>query len=208
MAASPAPKVVSYDAVILASHETLDFNFADLGVQPGDVISFFAEAIDTAPEAHLARSETVHLVVISVEDYNNFLREQTDLADIEAKYHRVDEPVARPGGGATQARRTPAQALEEKLAKADAKQQDALQQELDGLLAKQNELNQKLNQQAARMESFVRKDPLYDVEAELQETLKKQADAIRESTKENNAASQQIAQRSSPPNGPRQMDSA
>jgi hypothetical protein len=102
---------------------------------------------------------------------------------------------------------TSSDALKDKLAKSYAAQKDALEQELDGLLAKQNELNQKLNKQAERMENFVRKDPLYDVEAELQDTLKKQADAIRASTKENNATSQQIAQRSSPPSGPRQMDS-
>jgi hypothetical protein len=201
-----APKVVNYDAIILSARETLDFNFKELGVQPGDIISFFGEAIDTSPEAHLAHSETVSLVVISVEDYNNFLREQSDLADIEGKYtelmnqlHDLVEDQKKLGSASD--------ALKDKLAKADAKQKDALQQQLDGLLAKQNELNQKLGKQAERMENFVRKDPLYDVEAELQETLRRQADAIRESTKENNASSQGIAQRSSPAGGARQMDS-
>ena len=67
---------------------------ADGRLDPGDVISMFAEVTDTALQPHIARSETVRLMVISVEDYNNFLREQTDLAETEAKYallkNRVD----------------------------------------------------------------------------------------------------------------------
>ena len=43
------------------------FDIKDLGVQPGDTISFFAEAVDTCPEPHLARSKTVHLMVISTD---------------------------------------------------------------------------------------------------------------------------------------------
>ena len=56
---------------------------------PGDVISMFAEAIDTAPEANLARSQTINLTVISEEDYNSFLREQNDISDIEGKYSEL-----------------------------------------------------------------------------------------------------------------------
>ncbi len=85
----PAPKIVSYESIVRNSHETLDFDLAQMGVKAGDVISLFAEALDTAPQTHLARSQTVRLSVISVEDYNNFLREQTDLADAEAKYSRA-----------------------------------------------------------------------------------------------------------------------
>jgi len=89
-----------HDGIVRDSHETVDFQFASLGVQPGDVISFFAEAEDTAPEPHLARSQTVRLLVISVEEYNNFLREQTDIADAAAKYAAL---YGRPSGSAEDA---------------------------------------------------------------------------------------------------------
>jgi len=95
--------------------------------------------------------------------------------------------------------------MEAQLAKADEKQREALTRELDGLLAKQNELNQKLDQHAGRMDEFVRDNPLYDVEKELQKLLREQAQNIRQSTGTNNAAARNIAQRSSPPEGVRQL---
>jgi hypothetical protein len=76
---------------------------------------------------------------------------------------------------------------------------------LDKITAEQNELNQKLNQQAGRMEDFVRADPLYDVEKDLQELLRQQAGAIRQSTRTNDAAVRAVAQRSSPPAGGRRL---
>ena len=199
-----APKVVTYDSILRDSRESVDFNFAELGVEPGDVISLFAEAIDTAPEPHLARSETVRLMVISVEDYNNFLREQTDLADTGAKYEELMDKL-RELIEDQKKLGTDAEKLKEQAAKADPKQADDLTRRLDDLIAKQNELNEKLNQQAGRMENFVREDPVYDVEKELQKTLREQAANIRQSTSTNDAAARDIAQQSSPPEGGRQV---
>lgn len=199
-----APEVITNEAIVRDSHASFDFNFADLGVNPGDVISLFAEAVDTAPQPHLARSQTVRLMVISVEDYNNFLREQTDVADAEAKYAELNNDLQELIENQKQLSEA-AQKLKEQLAKADSKQREALTQALDGLLARQNELNQKLNQQAGRMETFVRENPLYDVESDLQELLNEQARNIRQSTGTNSATSGEIAQKSSPANGPRQL---
>lgn len=200
----PDPKVVTYDTLVRNSHEVVDFNFGEMGVQPGDVVSLFAEAVDTAPKRHLARSQTVRLLVISVEDYNNFLREQTDLADLEAKYgalmddlQELIEDQKKLGEAA--------QKLKNQVAAAKAGGRDDLTRQLDALLAKQNELNEKLNKHADRMEHFVRQDPLYDVERDLQEWLQREAENIRESTGANDAAARDIAQRSSPPSGPRQL---
>jgi hypothetical protein len=55
------------------------------------------------------------------------------------------------------------------------------------------------------MENFVREHPLYDVEQDLQKMLSQQAQNIRESTHDNSSAARDIAQRSSPPGGPRQL---
>ena len=199
-----APKIFKQPPAALDSRVTADFNFADLGIQPGDVISLFAEAVDNAPQPHLARSQTVRLAVISVEDYNNYLREQTDLADTEAKYAELNDDLQaliekqKALGDA-------AKKLNGQLAKADPKERDALAQQLDGLIAQQNELNQQLNRQAERMDNFVRDQPLYDVEKDLQEMLRQQAENIRSSTQDNNYAAYDIAQRSSPPGGPRRL---
>jgi hypothetical protein len=55
------------------------------------------------------------------------------------------------------------------------------------------------------MDSFVRDNPVYDVEKDLEESLRQQADTIRQSTSTNDAASRQIAQSSSPPSGGRRL---
>jgi hypothetical protein len=195
-----APKVFSYTNIVRDSRETSDFDFATLGVQPGDVVSLFAEAIDTAPQPHLARSQTVRLAIISVEDYNNFMREQTDIADAAEKYAELNEDLQTLIEQQKQLG-SEIDKLQNSLTGADAKKRAEMAQQLDTLIAKQNELNHKLDRQAERMENFVRQNPLYDVEKDLQEELREQAQSIHQSTKTNDAASRDVAQRSSPPGG-------
>jgi ElaB/YqjD/DUF883 family membrane-anchored ribosome-binding protein len=199
-----APKVYLYTNIVLNSRETSDFNFAELGIQPGDQISLFAEALDNAPQPHLARSRTVRLQVISVEDYNNVLREQNDIADADAKYAELNDDLQALIEQQKQLGED-AQKLQDQLAKAGAHPPESLPMQLDKITAQQNELNQKLNQQAGRMESFVRDNPLYDVEKDLQQELRRQAQAIRQSTRTNDAAVRAIAERSSPPGGGRRL---
>ena len=199
-----APRVVTYDTMVRDGDETVDFDFASLGVEPGDIISLFAEAVDTAPQPHLSRSQTVRLQVISVEEYNDLLREQTDIEDAAAKYAALNDDLQQLIEE-QQKLGDAAQKLAGQLAKTDPKQRDAFAQELDGLLAKQNELNQKLNHQAERMEHFVREHPLYDVEQDLQGWLRQQAENIRQSTGTNDAAARNIARRSAPPDGGRSL---
>ena len=203
----PVPKVVSYPGIVRESHETMDFDLAELGVKAGDIISIFAEALDTAPQTHLARSQTVRLSVISVEDYNDFLRQQTDLADTQAKYTALMDDLQELIDSQKKLGDL-AQQLEQQAAKANPKARDELASRLDDLLARQNELNRKLNQQAERMEHFVRQNPLYDVERDLQDSLRQEAGQVRQSTAENDAAALDVARRSSPPAGPRQVSSA
>jgi hypothetical protein len=188
-----APKSISYPIGTTAATEHADFDIADLGVQPGDVISFFAEAVDTCPEAHLVRSQTVHLMVISTEDYNNSLRERSDISDIEGKYsdllsefqEDVDEQKA----------------ISDQIAAIQAaKPSQASQEQIDKLLAQQSELNQKLADMAGRMEKFVRDKPLYDIEKDLQQILTQKAAEIRASLAESNSTLQKVAQ-PPPPGG-------
>ncbi|HXP62674.1 MAG TPA: hypothetical protein VN829_19395 [Dongiaceae bacterium] len=191
----PAPKVILYAGIERNRHETLDVDLAEMGVKAGDVISLFAEALDTAPQPHRARSQTVRLSVISVEDYNNYLREQNDLRDTEGKYAALTDDLQelveqqnKLGDLAEQ--------LAGEAAKAKPGQSDEMASRLDALIERQNELNDKLNQQAQRMEHFVRDNPVYDVERDLQESLRQQAGQVRQSTAENEAAARKLAQRS------------
>lgn len=198
------PRTIEYERPSRNARETQPLDLAKMGLKSGDKLSFFAEVIDTAPEAHMARSQTVTLTVISVEEYNDFLRERTDMDDIAAKYSdllkKMNEMVEEQRKLGEQGA-----ALKKELEAAADK--TAAQQKMDALLAKQNELNEQLNKLAGNMDEFVRKDPIYDVEKELGETLKKRAEDIRKSTKANDEAAKAIAERSAPEKGPRQVDS-
>lgn len=194
-----APKNISYHTIVRSVTETAPFDFKDLGLEPGDVISMFAEAIDTAPEANLSRSQIVNLTVISEEDYNTFVREQDDIKDIEAKYaellnqllDRIDEQKKL----GEQIDR-----LKEQLSQAKSEADKAdLQRQLNGLVAKQSELNSKLEKTAGAMENFVRRKPVYDIESEFQNVLSQKAGEIRDSTAADEKALQSIAQQ---PPGP------
>lgn len=202
------PEQKTYTNLVRHVQEVVTLSPQALGAKPGDLISVFAEAADTAPESHTARSRTLHMVVISVEQYNQFLREQLDMKDIQAKYAQLFDQVQ--GLVEEQKKLTESvDALKKDLQKTPNGEADRKQRErqLDQLLARQSELNQKLNDQAERMEQFVRKDPVYDVESDFQQTLKDLASRIRNSTQTNDMASRKVASESSPAQGPRRVDS-
>ena len=192
-----APRIVEYDRVIRNVRETQPLDLTKMPLKSGDTISLFAEALDTAPDEHMARSQTVTLTVISVEEYNDFLRERTDLDDVGAKYSGLLKQLQDLAERQKQ--------LGEQIA-ALKDQSDAAPHKLDALLAKQNDINTQLNKLADAMEKFVREKPLYDIEKELADVVKRNAEMIRESTKNNDGSAKDVAQRSAPPNAPRQLD--
>ena len=195
------PRVVNYDRITLHAHEAMAFDFNKMDLKSGDTVSLFAEAIDNAPEPHLARSKTVTFTVITTAEYNDFLRERVDVADIEAKYAKL---VSEMRDLVEKQKKLGEEiaALKQQLAaaKSDA-EKAAAQKKLDALLAQQNALNTKLNQLADTMEHFVRDQPLYDVEADLKKTLAEKAQEIRDSTKANDDAVKDLAQQQPASNG-------
>jgi hypothetical protein len=201
-----APKIVNFTEITRSTGESLTLDIKQLGVQPGDTIAIFAEAVDTCPEPHLTRTRTLHLMVISTEEYNNYLRERTDISDIQGKYTKllnqfqdlIDEQKE----------------LTEQLKAAQEKAKDPATSketaaQLDKLMQKQAELNKKLGAIADEMDHFVRDKPLYDVESELQNKLAETAGKIRESVGKNDEAlrkKMEEAAQSSPPSQKQQAD--
>lgn len=182
--------------------QNLHFDFSDLGVQPGDQVSLFAEAIDTAPSPHLARSQTVTLTIISVEDYNEFLRQQNDVRDLSDKYQALLEQFQDLRDAQAKLAADEA-ALRSKVS--DQKSAAANLSDFDAMTARQNELNQRLNNLAQRMEQFVRPHPLYDFERDLQRQLTNEALQIEQSTAANDASLKQLATQTSHPDGSRSL---
>lgn len=148
--------------------ETIRIAPSEQGAVPGDVIQVFAEATDIRPDPQMSRSRTLRLEVISEDQYNDFLRTRTEIRDLEAKYSTLHEELREL---ARQQRD-----LAEKAATAGDSSETR-----DKLAAQQSELNSKLDKLAEKMESATRKNPLYDLERDLQRVLDREATRIRES---------------------------
>ncbi|HEY2343836.1 MAG TPA: hypothetical protein VGH90_12420 [Chthoniobacteraceae bacterium] len=197
------PKVTTPTSVTRNLRDSIALDFKQMDIEAGDTFSFFADAIDTAPAAHLARSPVVSITVISTDDYNDYLREQLDLTDIEAKYSDLFNQLH---DLVDEQRKLSQQIDALKQQMAEAKDPAALAPKLDQLLAKQNEINSKLNKLADSMDNFVREKPLYDIESDVQDVLRQKAQQIRDSTAQDDADSQKVGQESSKPDGGRQMN--
>lgn len=167
------PRVTPGDdeAPVREIREELKITPRKMGAKAGDTLSFFADVTDTRPDAQLARSRTLKLEVITEEAYNEYLRLQTEIRDLENKYATFHDEV----------RRLAEEQRELAREAAAAKAEGVEEGERDELAEKQSELNQALEDLANRMENATRENPLYDIEKDLQKVLNEEAKAIRES---------------------------
>lgn len=198
------PRVVLFQDIERYSVQPVPFDFKDLGVSPGDTITFFAEAVDNRPDPQLARSETVQMHVITEEEYNTWLRRNTDLDYLRSKYSELENELI----DLAEEQRQLGEKIEElkaKIAKAGDKASPEDIEKLDQLMAEQNEINRKLDKLADKMAGFVRDSPLYDFEEGFEEYLQARAKMIKEITKQTDKANSQVGQQSSPQGSPRQL---
>lgn len=166
--------------------EAIDVPLQDRFFPPlraGDVVSLFAEGMDSHPSPpHVSRSEVRKLVVIGREDYNDLLRREHTIADLEAKYEDLFEDFRKLLAQQEALSKTAA-ALDKKL---QEKPDDAAaQQQRDALRQTQEKLNKELLSFADNLEKFVSDMPLYDVEKDFQQQLAEQAAGIRQSVAQN-----------------------
>jgi len=159
-------------------------DLALLGAADGDRIVIFAEAVDTRPDPQITRTTSRRLEVITEDQYNDYLREQADVAMIAGKYEQMLERFYR---HVEEQRR-----IEETLAALAAAaaadpEADGLDEALAKAFAEQTEFNRKLEELATGMEEFGRDQPVYDFEKELHEALAGQAAMLRESAAANDA---------------------
>ncbi|MDP0492600.1 MAG: hypothetical protein Q7Q71_16255 [Verrucomicrobiota bacterium JB023] len=157
-------------------------NLQDLGARPGDVVTFFAEAIDNCPEPHLTRTKMRRLEVISPEQYQDYLRKEATVAQVAASY---EEMLARLDSAA-QRQQEIADAMEDLAQRAqDAPLSEEDQEKLDSLRESQNQLNEEIRDLATEMESFADQTPIYDFEEQMQEAMNQMAQELRESVEKN-----------------------
>lgn len=167
-------------------NDTVELPLTELFTPPlkaGEQISFFAEAIDTHPTPpHVARSEIRRLAVISKLEYNDFLRTEHTIADLEKKYDDLFDGLRQLLEQQKQLA-DEAATLDDKLA--ENPDDKTLQEQRDKQKQQQAKLNAELNKSADEMEEFVTDTPLYDVEKDFADMLKEQARQVRESVAKN-----------------------
>lgn len=198
------PKVVRFEDIERYSVQPVPFDFKDLGVSPGDTITFFAEAVDNRPDPQLTRSETVQMHVITEEEYNTWLRRNTDLEYLKSKYSELQNELIDLAEEQRQLGKK-IDELKEKITKAGDKASPQDIEKLDQLMARQNEINRKLDKLADKMANFVRDNPLYDFEEGFEEYLQARAKMIQEITKQTDKSNSQVGQQSSPQGQQRQL---
>lgn len=174
------PLVVPVEGVRRDASASLLFDFVRLGARAGDRVSFFAEAIDTAPEPRLGRSRTVTMTLISEEEYNQHLRENSEVADIAQKYAALTERFAALRDEQAKLAEE-AGALTEKLARQDGKPAPEDEAKAAELAARQDALDAELDALADRLRDFPRPNPVYDFEKDLARQLALQSGALRDS---------------------------
>lgn len=151
------------------------------GIKAGDRVTIFAEAIDTRPDPQISRTSMRRLEVITEDDYNEMLRTKSDVAMIAGKY---EDLVKRLESHIAEQERIEKELADLRERAAEGADPEEVLRDFSRAVAAQHELNQGLDRLADEMEDFGRENPVYDFEKELQEKLREQADALRESTKE------------------------
>ncbi len=176
-----APRVYTYDECRRSVSEVIEMDLESLGVEPGDTISVFAETLDTRPEEpQLAATRILTLVVVSVEEYNAFLRQRVEIGMLAEKYGALVRQLEELAQEQERLNQEVAE-LQRQLAEGKPENREALTDELAARLADQQELNRKIDKLSEEMAEFGRDQPLYDIENSFQELVEAQASALRES---------------------------
>lgn len=188
------PKVFSVQGAGRREEVRVPLPLPDLGVAPGDLISIYAEAIDNRPDPQMGKSQVVHLTVITEEEYNSSLLRQSEISQIWGKYNQLADRLREMVEAQEELVREMEALREEIAATDDPVLKEELAAKLEGMVRQQQGLNEQLATLADDMETFVRENPLYDIEQEFGQRLARGAQAIRESLGEQETAIHALAE--------------
>lgn len=141
---------------------TGEFDLADLGVRPGDEISYFFEAVDNNPhEPNTASSRLYSLRIIALEDYESILRNYAAKRALFSNYYSIAQATRRLGERA--------KASAEKGAQNSVDETQALRKELAELLK--------------NIDQTLSTNSLFDIESEFKDRLAEQRRAVASAQK-------------------------
>ncbi len=158
---------------------TETFDFADLGVRPGDVVDYYVSVVDTDPDhPHTASTRSFRLMIISADQYRDLVQAQATAEDLREKYDewaaRLRELVDEQKRLAEDLARLREQALANPL-------DTAAQARLADLEARQAALADEAAQLARQLDQDADAPAIYDVEEDFKKRLKEFARSVQES---------------------------
>jgi hypothetical protein len=141
--------------------EILDL--ADLGVQPGDVIDYYAAAVDSLPTSpQTVATEPRKIQIISEEQYAKMMQDEMTAKDLRVKYDDIMSQITDLVAEQQQLRKQ-TQELENAA--------DANQARLQDLEKRQEQLAEKTKELARNLEKESKEPPVFDIEKDYKKAL-------------------------------------
>ncbi len=169
---------------------------AQLGVKPGDVISYYAEAVDTRPEQPgRAITQSYNLHIISAEDYAEWMRMRTTAEELQRQYAKLQTRMSDI--------KQQQQQLSDELARLQqAAEQGPLEQEqqdeLRRLEQKQRHLDDQTRELADDLERMSEKPPVFDIEKDYKRELVRFSKALHQAANHMRDCEQKLNQAALP----------
>lgn len=165
------------------------FDLKDLGLRAGDIIDYYAIAKDSFPGApQSAATASYRVVVISFQEYKEFVQTQMTAKDLREKYDAYMEEM-KALAEEQKAIQEEMGALQNK-AKEGAGLSDAEQERLEELAQMQQALAEKTKELAERMAEQSETPSVFDVEDEYKKIMKALSEALKEAAKDMEQASE------------------
>lgn len=162
-------------------HAVEMLDLGDLGARPGDTITYYATATDSNPEApKTVATQVYQLAIISFEEYRAFMQNEMTADDLAQKY---DEMFDRMQDLAKEQ-----EYLNKKIADLQAKAEKGErlgkddQDRLADAQRRQLDAARQAHDLAQDMHDEAEKPPIFDVEKDMKEDLRKMADQVSEAS--------------------------
>ena len=173
------------------AQETLDL--ADLGVQPGDVIEYYAVASDLHPGLpQTAASPAFRLMIISDEDFRAQRQAEETAEDLRARYEERAQELAQLAE-AQRALQEETKRMEQALTNRAAPTAEQ-QGRLADLKAAQEKLAAAARQTAENLAREAEGEPVFDVEKDFKQALAEHAKAVEQAARAMEQGAQQLEQ--------------
>ena len=174
------------------AQETLDL--ADLGVQPGDVIEYYAVASDLRPGLpQTAASPAFRLMIISDEEFRAQRQAEETAEDLRARYEERAQELAQLAE-AQRALQEETKRMEQALTNGAAALTPEQQGRLADLKAAQEKLAAAARQTAQNLAREAEGEPVFDVEKDFKQALAEHAEAVEQAARAMAQGAQQLEQ--------------